>query len=243
MDPTELGTHFSSFKCTKCEYGWFHSTNPIGILLNISYKNSFWKKNLSDGKAEWKCTSCPYKLSGETVQKATIAMQMEIDQAMAMDNSAEKIEVLERISRKFKSLLHPLHYMNTGMRQSLIEMYGRVPGYGLADLPDVLLEHKQDICEQVLRVLDKFEPGISRSRAFTLYEMHVPIVLLAKSAFIAGVLTTENLKDRLQQAIDVLEESISILKYEDKSSQEGGLCTLAETAVRELKTSIESLWF
>lgn len=168
-------------------------------------------------------------------------MQMEIDQAMAMENSPEKIEALEKISKKFKSLLHPLHYMNTGIRQSLIEMYGRVNGYGIADLPDILLEHKQDICELVLRVLNKFEPGISRSRAFTLYEMHVPIVLLAKSAFIAGVLSPENLKDRLQSAIDVLNECVSILKYEDKATQEGGLCALAEKAVEQLGISVDSL--
>lgn len=166
---------------------------------------------------------------------------MEIDQALSKENSAEKIEALEKISKKFRSLLHPLHYMNTSMRQSLIELYGRVDGYGIADLPDVLLEHKQDICEQVLMILNKFEPGISRSRAFTLYEMHVPIVLLAKSAFIAGVLSPENLKDRLQNAIDVLNECVGILKYEDKASQEGGLCAVAQKAVEQLCISVESL--
>lgn len=37
VDPTELGTHFSSFKCTKCESGWFHTTNAISKRNLYSY--------------------------------------------------------------------------------------------------------------------------------------------------------------------------------------------------------------
>lgn len=29
-DPTELGTHMSSLKCTKCDNGIILSTNPLG---------------------------------------------------------------------------------------------------------------------------------------------------------------------------------------------------------------------
>lgn len=30
-DPTELGTHFSSMKCSKCDNGYVVSSNPLGI--------------------------------------------------------------------------------------------------------------------------------------------------------------------------------------------------------------------
>lgn len=33
-DPTELGTNFSTFKCTKCEDGWVLTANPLGALNN-----------------------------------------------------------------------------------------------------------------------------------------------------------------------------------------------------------------
>lgn len=43
-------------------------------------------------------------------------------------------------------------------------MYGRVDEYLLDDLPDVVLEHKIDICRLLLQVLDVIEPGYSRIR-------------------------------------------------------------------------------
>lgn len=43
-------------------------------------------------------------------------------------------------------------------------MYGRVEDYLLEDLPDVVLEHKIDMCKLLLQVLDVIEPGYSRIR-------------------------------------------------------------------------------
>jgi len=43
-------------------------------------------------------------------------------------------------------------------------MYGRVDEYLLDDLPDVVLEHKVDMCRLLLQVLDIVEPGYSRIR-------------------------------------------------------------------------------
>lgn len=30
IDPTELGTNFSTFKCSKCEDGWLMTSNSLG---------------------------------------------------------------------------------------------------------------------------------------------------------------------------------------------------------------------
>lgn len=49
-------------------------------------------------------------------------------------------------------------------RHSLTQMYGRVEDYLLEDLPDVVLEHKIDMCKLLLQVLDVIEPGYSRIR-------------------------------------------------------------------------------
>lgn len=43
-------------------------------------------------------------------------------------------------------------------------MYGRVEDYLLDDLPDIVLEHKIDMCRSLLQVLDVIEPGYSRIR-------------------------------------------------------------------------------
>ncbi|XP_054741759.1 SET domain-containing protein SmydA-8 isoform X2 [Anastrepha obliqua] len=222
-DPTELGTNFSTFKCSKCEDGWLLSTNPL------------------DSSCDWKCTLCTFKTSNNAVQKALTVMQAEVAVIQAMEPSPQKLQETEKLMRKYCVVVHPLHFIQIGLRQSLIEMYGRVAEYELAELPDVMLEHKEELCRQVLKVLDVFEPGLSRTRATLLYELHVPLVLLAKSGFIAGVLSAEALREKLLDVIGILRECVDILQYEDPETQEGNLCRVAQQAMEQLMQSVEGL--
>lgn len=50
------------------------------------------------------------------------------------------------------------------LRSALTQMYGKMEGYTLEDLPDLLLERKVELCNQLLEVLDVIEPGRSRIR-------------------------------------------------------------------------------
>ena len=58
-------------------------------------------------------------------------------------------------------------------------MYGRMKGYEADKLSNELFLRKQKLCEEVLSVLDKIMPGQSRMRGVMLYEMHLPLVMLA----------------------------------------------------------------
>lgn len=168
-------------------------------------------------------------------------MQCEVTTLQATDPSPQKLQETEKLMRKYHVVVHPLHFIQIGLRQSLIEMYGRVAEYELSELPDVMLEHKEDLCRQVLHVLDVFEPGLSRTRAMMLYELHVPLVLLAKSGFIAGFLTADALKHKLLDVIAILKECVDILQYEDQETHEGNLCKVAQQAKDQLTQSVEGL--
>lgn len=169
-------------------------------------------------------------------------MQAEMAEVQAMELlSGERLQETERLLKKYRSVLHPLHFIQISLKQNLIEMYGRAPGYEMVELPDILLERKEEICRQVLRVLNVLEPGLSRSRATVLYELHVPIVLLAKSGFIAGVLAGAKLKEQLQEAIAILKDCVNILQYEDQQSHEGVLGLVAKQAMEQLMQSVEGL--
>ncbi|XP_036329154.1 SET domain-containing protein SmydA-8 isoform X1 [Rhagoletis pomonella] len=222
-DPTELGTNFSTFKCSKCEDGWLLPTDPL------------------DSSCDWKCTLCTFKTSKNAIQKTLSVIQSEVAIIQAMEPSPQKLQETEKLMRKYRVVLHPQHFVQIGLRQSLIEMYGRVAEYELAELPDVMLEHKEGLCRLVLRVLEVFEPGLSRTRAMMLYELHVPLVLLAKSGFIAGVLSAEALKQKLLDVIAILKECVDILQYEDPETQEGNLCKVAQQAMEQLTQSVEGL--
>lgn len=159
----------------------------------------------------------------------------------AMDMGPERLQETERLLKKYRSVLHPLHFIQISLKQNLIEMYGRVQGYEMVELPDILLERKEELCRQVLRVMNVFEPGLSRTRALILYELHVPVVLLAKSGFIAEVLTGPKLKEKLLEAIAILRECVEILQYEDSQSHEGVLGLMAKLAMEQLTESVEGL--
>ncbi|XP_058056982.1 SET domain-containing protein SmydA-8 [Anopheles bellator] len=225
VDPTELGTHFSSLLCSKCVGGLVVSTNPI------------------DEQADWKCGHCDFKIAGAIVQKAVITMHNELDELVCLEYDAGRLEAYERLYKKFRTVLHPLHFINTAIRHSLIELYGRIPGYEMAELPDVLLERKVELCRDVLRVLDVFEPGRSRSRAMVLYELHAPLIVLAQSGFARGEEKRDGktLKQQLTEAATILEECGSILEWEDPTTPEGILANVAKQSLLQLQQSIDSL--
>ncbi|KAI8125933.1 isoform A, Protein msta [Lucilia cuprina] len=222
-DPTELGTNFSTFKCSKCEDGWLLWSDPL------------------DPNTVWKCTLCEFKTSSDAIRRALAVIQAEVAELQATEMSATRLQETEKLLKKYRVVLHPLHFIMISLKQNLIEMYGRVKEYEMVELPDILLERKEELCRQVLRVMNVFEPGLSRMRAMILYELHVPVVLLAKSGFIAEVLTGRKLKEKLSEAIDILKECVEILQHEDPQSQEGVLGLIAKQAMEQLTLSVEGL--
>lgn len=246
-DPTELGTHFSSLKCNKCEPGIITSTDPLSIFCFIIKMTPYLLYFpcmyivYKDDTAEWKCSHCPFKTSGTAVKKAISCIQAEVDEVLAMKFTAERLQHGEELLRKYRSVLHPLHFIQTDIRQALIEMYGRVEGYTLPELPDVILEHKIDLCQQLMRVLDTVHPGKTRARALLMYELHAPLVQTARSAFQVGLLSGEPLRQKLQKAIDLLKECSAILEWEDPSTVEATVAQLAKDNVDKLELSIVSI--
>lgn len=223
LDPTELGTHTSTLKCSKCDNGWVLPKDPI------------------DPETTWNCTCCKFNTSAAAVDKAMQALQAELDEINAMGFCAKRLEALEAYFKKYRSILHPRHYIMISVRQNLLQLYGRVEGYEMAELPDIILDRMIDLAKEILKVLNVVERGMTRARANLLYTMHVPLMLWAESQFMQGVLEGEALKQKLQEAADALEESYNILALEDPSSPEGMLAMTAKQGLTQLKMSIESL--
>lgn len=83
------------------------------------------------------------------------------------------IETREKMFRKYRSVLHPKHAFMTMLRHSLSQMYGRMEGYLLEDLPDILLERKVALCRQLLDVINVVEPGHSRLRGMIQLSLYI----------------------------------------------------------------------
>lgn len=222
QDKTELGTHLGTLKCNKCDNGVILSTDPLSFTC------------------EWKCTHCEFKTNATAVRKVYDAVQSEID-AVEMITGPEGIEQREAIFRKYRSVFHPKNAYMMILRSALGQLYGRAEGYTLEDLPDLLLERKVELCNQLLEVLDVIEPGYSRIRGVTLYELHAPLMILARNQYNSDVIDKEEFKKKFRQAIDTLGKSVEILKNEVPSTTEGQLGLMAQQAHESLTQNFDML--
>lgn len=209
LDPTELGTNFSTLKCQNCHLGDVLSSDP---LSNKSSNNNtvFHILLFVDSIAIWKCNKCQFESEAENVKRLLKALQDEID-------SASSVELLESLLEKYKSVLHSNHFIMISVKNALIDSYGHVKGHLLSELPDALLRRKIELCEEVLGILDVFESGKSRARGLMMYELHAPMVLYANSQHQLGNLTLMEQLKQLEKARDFLNDSLEIFSWEDES--------------------------
>lgn len=128
----------------------------------------------------------------------------------------------------------------TSIRQQLIEMYGRVEGYQYTNLPVALLDRKLSMCRQVMQILNTFNPGLSRSRALLLYELHLPLILSSRCRLLSKSIDDEKYKLAIHEAIAMLEECSVILQWEDLESFESVVNRSALVTLKQLRAEVGS---
>lgn len=76
----------------------------------------------------------------------------------------------------------------------------------------------------------------------TLYELHAPLIFLAKNLYRNGLIDKVGLKTRFQEAIHVLEEAATILGYEHSSVlPEGLIGIVAAQSLKQLKENLDTI--
>lgn len=158
-----------------------------------------------------------------------------------MEQDFTAIEARETLYRKYRSVLHPRNAYFTILRISLAQMYGKTEGYTMDVLPDVLYERKIELCQQILENIDVLEPGWSRLRGIIMYEMHAPIILLSRNLYDTDAIDKDELRAKLQEAIDLLKRSSQILTLEPENSNEGMMGQAAEQAYQQLVANLDEL--
>lgn len=141
--------------------------------------------------------------------------------------------------RKYRSVLHPKSSYMTMLRYSLIQLYGNSEGYTIDDLPDILLERKIELVQLLLEVLDVIEPGHSRIRGITFYELHSPMLILARHQYQNEVIDKETLRTKMKEAMDILGKAAEILKNEPLGMPEGQIGRIAQMAHQQLTDNFE----
>lgn len=183
-----------------------------------------------------KCTNV---ISSSAACQTLSAIQSELNDVDGTLFTPEGIAKCEYLLKKFKHKLHSNHFIQIELRQHLIKMLGRTPGYQLNELSDIQLKYKIDLCYHVLSILNVLHPGQSRIRAMVLYELHAPIFLHGKNAFRKGLINEAQLKDVFTTSIDLLNECITILQREDVTSIENKVVYVAANTLKYLQEAIK----
>lgn len=220
-DPTELGTYFGALKCSQPGCGGsILCTDPL----------------IPTNDAPWACDRCKYQVASVTVERLNKMVYWELREAGEEDPA--KIEAL---IRKYQYVLHPQHFHMVGMKHTLSQMYGRLPEYSLGALTEAQRRRKVECCRDLLRVLEVIDPGISRLRGLTLYELHAPLLLEANQAFQRTSITRREFLTKLRQAEEHLDRTVYCLKHEPLSSAEGEVCKIARNSLVELRKWINTV--
>lgn len=189
----------------------------------------------SDPDADWRCRCCAFSTSGAAVEQALALIRREVDAIEELPLGVERLHRSDTfLSQHGHQLLADDHYLLTAVRHSLISMYGRVAGYTLPELSAAQLAHKVALCRRVLAVLDVVHPGMSRARALMLYELHAPMLLLARAELSAGRLEASEWRRRLLEAAEMLRVCATVLGWEAANSTVAAVARLARVRRDEL---------
>ncbi|XP_060522073.1 SET domain-containing protein SmydA-8-like isoform X2 [Cylas formicarius] len=216
-DPTELRTYLGALICPKCSNGLVLCDNP----LNFESASS--------------CTSprstCPgYRVPFESVKLLLNRVSHEVEEIDTND-----IRSMELFLQKYRNVLHPNHYLCLGIKISLSQLYGRIKGYLIHELSEEQLERKRDLCEEVLKIFNVLEPGYTRIRGVTLYEIHAPVMILLNREIESNSMSKGQIKAVLKKVVDYLSEAQIILKNEPENSAEGIMGRATRDALMQIK--------
>ncbi|XP_012268041.2 SET domain-containing protein SmydA-8-like [Athalia rosae] len=223
-DPYELGSHLSSLVCPRCRKGYVVNQNPLCV-------------DPYGQEAKWQCGQCKSLLSGKVINTT-----LNLIISMVDDSAHNNMEALESLLQKLLRTIHTNHYLALELKQKLLTSYrGEL---STVNPEKKLLKKMFDLCKEILDVLNITEPGISRLKGITLYEMHLPTAMLASKSYSACEITSLELVERLRKAEELLEKALFNLLLEPATTPEG---RLGKRALQELKllrqniTDVEAL--
>ncbi|KAJ0174531.1 hypothetical protein K1T71_009639 [Dendrolimus kikuchii] len=211
-DNTEKGTYMSSVICTECKTGFVSGNDEIWTC-NIC-KKQFTNIEIND-----KVKSCSDKFG--------------------LINTKDDKE-LEEYIRSVSPILAPNHYLLIDAKQRLAgvlrDTINREPRP-----TKKLMRRKMELCKELLPVIEALCPGISRTKAVTLYELHAAQIQLARKLFDSREINATAYMDELIVAEKYLKSSLEMLFIEPGNSPEGELCAKALEEYRALKSTMANV--
>ncbi|KAM7342415.1 SET and MYND domain containing, arthropod-specific, member 6 [Cochliomyia hominivorax] len=216
-DPTELGSHMSSFICAPCA-----GNNKEGYIVKQSNK-------------KWQCLNCTHTLRTEQVLNIIDKAKEEVFHAQ------EDLRRYEILLAKLSTILHKNHYIMVDIKQNIANILRTIIMNSLQRPGRRLYERKVRLCQELVMVLHTIQPGISRLKAIALYELANASAELYRLRFGEKELNEEELQNYLKKCEAMFKESIRMLLYEPPQTPEGELMKSMMGQLKDLKNDIQML--
>lgn len=140
-DPTEMSTFISGLRCPRCP----DASDAQSVLL---------PQNPLDESAQWLCTGCSQPQPVNYVNQIIEKIGKEL-----VSLKRGSIEHCEIFIKKYENVLHPHHFYLIDVKMALCQMYGHLEGQNMVDLSEDMLNQKEALCLQLLKIADVISPG------------------------------------------------------------------------------------
>ncbi|XP_060522094.1 SET domain-containing protein SmydA-8-like [Cylas formicarius] len=227
----ERQKHLSDGKYFECSCARCDDPTELGTELSSLRCHKCRKGLIRPHRSRgWGCDVCRASFLDGLITLAIREGERRIE-----DLDPANINAMEQLYKKLSLTFHPNHYLMLGLRQNMAVTYSRLPPTRHN------LNRKLDLCARLLAVFSKLEPGISRIKALTMYELQSAMVDLSNKQYRGGEISRERFVAELKAADNILKEAVRYLLYEPPQSPEGRMALSAMTELKMLRESISSV--
>ena len=172
-----------------------------------------FKCGVRDISEDWACRTCDSKITCTEVH-------------MLMDNLQERINVLsyqqpiktwEEALSVLEKELHPNNYMCMHVKRTLIQLYGNVEKFNLANDIEII-RRKLLLCQNHLETYSKVDQGYSSWRGKVLEEMVGPYMLYTKFLLNKGQIGEDTYAQNIKESIRMMKVASKCRQYDPEPS-------------------------
>ncbi|XP_017465315.1 PREDICTED: protein msta [Rhagoletis zephyria] len=241
-DPTELGSHMSSFMCARCaenkrEGGFIvkQMRKQYAVQKPQPQTQQQSSKNLPKQAWVWQCLQCGHTLPVDTVDQLVERAKEE------MFHAKDDITRYELLLAKLTRYFHPNHYLLLDIKQNIAAILRSILQNFTLQPGRKVYERKVRLCQDIFGVLQIILPGISRLKAIVLYEMANTSAELQRMRYEEKELQKSELVELLKRIEMMLRESIRMLIYEPPETPEGQMTKSMLKELKDLQNDIKYL--
>ncbi|KAL1494288.1 hypothetical protein ABEB36_009911 [Hypothenemus hampei] len=147
-DPKEFGTYMSAILCKLCK----------GVIIPVNQYKAFGK---------WQCQDCKNVIAGKEIGEL-----MSLLGSILRDIRNDDFPFMYRfLQGKLKSVVPEYNQVTVELKYKIVWILGYKSGYSWNELSLEQLRIKEDICQELLLLLEKLRCGQSKMRGLLLYEL------------------------------------------------------------------------